>query len=95
MLINVPSVAEDGIKNKQELDERCELVHVVGGNKKLGYVDFIYREHITNIYFKLRVKRGGEWMDDKYNFPYTADEISLYVVQKKEREVVTIETYYE
>ena len=95
MLINIPSVTEDGIKNKQELDERCEFVHVVGGNKKLGYVDFIYREHITNIYFKLRVKRGGEWKDDEYNFPYTAEDIKNNVVERKERIIQTTEIYYE
>ena len=95
MLINVPSVTEDGIKNKQELDERCELVHVVGGNKKLGYVDFIYRERITNIYFRLRVKRGGEWVDDTYNFPYTAEDIANNVVERKERLIQVTEVYYE
>lgn len=99
MLINVPSVTENGIKNKKELDEKCEFVAMDGEGKAKERVGYIFKENLTGIHFKLSVVKGwGDWsggVDDQYDFPYTAEQIKNNVVEKKKREVVTEETYYE
>lgn len=99
MLINVPSVTEEGIKDKAELRERCEFVATIGEATPKYRVDFVYKEKATGVLFKLPVVvgYGDGWggVDDKYDFPYSADFIKNNIVQRKEREVVTIEEYYE
>lgn len=98
MLIDIPSVTEEGIQDKQELKERCDWIKILneGLDRKANY---LYREKITGIHFTLPVIKGfGDLtggVDDRFDFPYSPEFIQERVVQRKEREVKTTEVYYE
>lgn len=98
MLINIPSVTEEGIQNKKELNERCDWIKNLAKLSD-GYAKYLYKEKTTGVYFTLPVIKGfgdlSGGVDDKFDFPYSAEFIKDCVVQRKEREVTSIEVYYE
>lgn len=97
MLIDVPSVTEEGIQNKRELKERCNFIKILEDANLRETAIYLFQEKQTGIYFTLPVIKGDDsaMTDDEYRFPYSAEYIQNHVVQRKEREVTSIEVYYE